>query len=417
MPLTDTFVRQVKPTGKLAGDKHADGEGMYLLVKPAGKYWRLDYRFAGKRRTLAMGTYPEVSLAKARERPKAARELLADGIDPSEAKRAQKAETEAAAVSTVESVGLAWLALNKAGWSETHYVREERNLRKDVFPYLGSRAIGSIEPPELLKVIRKVEERGALDVAHRVLLTSRGVWQHAVAEGHPTRDITQDIKGALKPHIKKNLPAIIDPIAFGELLRASDAYQGGPVVRAALAAAPMLFQRRGSLRTMRWSDIDLEAGLWAIPSEDMKRTKAQKLNGQAHIVPLPRQVIEILQGLHPLTGHGEYVFPGFRDPRAPMSAAGINAALHAMGYKGRHCWHGYRASGRTMLRQQLKFDVDVIEAQLAHRGQISHNGAYDRAQHVEERAGMLQVWADYLDKLRAGADVIQFPPSARLGAE
>ncbi|WP_423459396.1 tyrosine-type recombinase/integrase [Ottowia sp. VDI28] len=408
MALSDTFVRAVKPSDKPAGDKHADGLGLYLLVKPAGKYWRMDYRHGGKRKTLALGVYPAVTLAKARKARDTARELLADGQDPSEAKRTRKAAEKAEAVNTVEAVGLAWLATHKDGWSATHYTREERNLRKDVFPYLGNRAIGTIEPPELLKVIRKVEERGALDVAHRVLLTSRGVWQHAVAEGHATRDITQDIKGALKPHLKRNLPAIIDPLEFGELLRASDAYQGGPVVRAALAIAPVLFQRPGNLRTMRWADLDLEAGLWAIPSEDMKRTKVQKLNGQAHVVPLPRQVVETLRELQPLTGGREYVFPGFRDPTAPMSEAGINAALHAMGYKGRHCWHGYRASGRTMLRQQLKFDVDVIEAQLAHRGQITHNGAYDRAQHVDERTQMVQAWADYLDKLRAGAEVFQF---------
>jgi integrase len=159
---------------------------------------------------------------------------------------------------------------------------------------------------------------------------------------------------------------------------------------------------------MRWADLDLDRALWAIPSEDMKRTKAEKANGQAHIVPLPRQVVDTLRELHPLTGHREYVFPGFRDPTKPMSEAGVNAALHAMGYKGRHCWHGYRASGRTMLRQVLKFDVDAIEAQLAHKGQITHGGAYDRATHVEERTDMLQVWANYLDTLRVGAKVIPF---------
>ena len=406
MALTDTFIRQVKHTGKPAGDKHTDGGGMYLLVTASGKYWRLDYRHGGKRRTMAMGVYPEVSLAKARKRREEARELLADGIDPSEAKRTQRAETLAASVNTVEAVGLDWLATHKGGWSQAHYVRESRNLTKDVFPYLGKRRIGDIEPPELLAVIRRVEARGALDVAHRVLITSRGVWQHAVANGHATRDVTQDIKKALKPHIKRNLPAIIEPLAFGELLRASDASQGGPVVRAALAMAPLLFQRPGNLRAMRWGDVDLDAGLWTIPSADMKRTKAQKINGQAHIVPLPRQAVELLRELQPLTGAGEHVFPGFRDPAAPMSEAGISAALHAMGFKGKHTWHGYRASGRTILRERLGVDADVIETQLAHRGQVTHGGAYNRAQFVDERAIMLQAWADYLDKLRRGADVV-----------
>lgn len=407
MALTDTFCKQVKWTGRPAGDKHSDGFGLHLHVTGSGKYWRLAYRFAGKQRTLALGVYPAVSLAKARERRQVAREQLADGIDPSEAKRAQLAEQTAAAVNTVEAVGLDWLATHKGGWSEAHYTRESRNLTKDVFPYLGKRRIGEIEPPELLQVIRKVEARGALDVAHRVLITARGVWQHAVANGHATRDVTQDIKKALKPHIKRNLPAIIDPVAFGALLRASDAYQGGPVVRAALALAPILFQRPGNLRTMRWADLDLDRGLWAIPSEDMKRTKAQKANGQPHIVPLPRQAVTILKDLQPLTGHREFVLPGFRDPAAPMSEASVNAALHAMGYKDKHTWHGYRASGRTILRERLGFDVDVIETQLAHRGQVTHGGAYNRAQFVDERTTMLQAWADYLDKLRQGADVIQ----------
>lgn len=407
MALTDTFVRQVKHTGRPVGDKHSDGQGLYLHVTATGKYWRLAYRFGGKQKTLAFGVYPALSLAKARKRRDEARELLAEGTDPGEAKKAARADAEAAATNTVQAVGLEWLALQKDGWSATHYTREERNLSKDVFPFLGKRAIRDIEPPELLKVIRKVEERGALDVAHRVLLTSRGVWQHAVANGHADRDITQDIKKALKPHLKRNLPAITDPVKLGALLRACDAYQGGPVVRAALAVAPILFQRPGNLRIMRWAELDLSAGLWTIPSMDMKRTKVQKINGQAHIVPLPRQVVDTLKDLQPLTGHREYVFPGFRDYTKPMSEAGVNAALHALGYKDVHTWHGYRATGRTILRQVLKFPVDIIEGQLAHKGQITHGGAYDRAQHVDERTDMLQVWADYLDKLRTGADVIQ----------
>jgi len=221
--------------------------------------------------------------------------------------------------------------------------------------------------------------------------------------------MTQDIKKALKPHIRENFPAITDPAGLAELLRACAAYRGGPVVRAALRLAPILFQRPGNLRAMRWADLDLAGGLWAIPSEDMKRTKAQKINGQPHAVPLPRQAVEVLQELHPLTGAGVYVFPGLRDKAAPMSEAAVNAALHAMGYKDRYCWHGYRATGRTILRQVLKYPPDVIEAQLAHKGQITHAGAYDRATHVEERGTMLQAWADYLDKLRQGADVVPFP--------
>lgn len=404
MKLADTKLRKLTTPGK-----HADGGGLYLEVTEAGgRYWRMKYRFGGKEKRLAFGVYPTVGLKEARELREAAKQALARGEDPGALKKAARASVETAAANTVQAVGLDWLAIQKDGWSDTHYVREERNLRKDVFPYLGRRPIRDIDPPELLKVIRKVEERGALDVAHRVLLTARGVWQHAVANGHAERDITQDIKKALKPHLKRNLPAVTEPRLLAALLRASHAYQGGAVVRAALAIAPILFQRPGNLRVMRWADLNLEARLWSIPSMDMKRTKVQKINGQAHIVPLPRQVIATLRELRPLTGHREFVFPGFRDPAKPMSEAGVNAALHALGYKDVHTWHGYRATGRTILRQVLKFPVDIIEGQLAHKGQITHGGAYDRAQHVQERAEMLQVWADYLDQLRCGTDVLPF---------
>lgn len=409
MPLTDTACRNAKAAEKPR--KFADEGGLYLLVKEAGKYWRWDYRYAGKRKTMAFGVYPAVTLAQARKRRDDARALLAEGIDPSEARRMDKAEAQAAAANSVEAIGRAWLAVRKGGWSEDHYRRELRSLEKDLFPYLGKRPISEVEPPELLRVIRKVEERGALDMAHRVLLTARGVWQYGVAEGHVQRDISQDIKKALKPHLLRNLPAITDPARLGELLRASDAYKGGPVVRAALFIAPVLFQRPGNLRAMRWADIDLGGALWAIPSEDMKRTLLQKINGAPHLVPLPRQVVQVLRELQPLTGHREYVFPGFRNPKTCMSEAGINAALHSMGYKGVHCWHGYRATGRTILREVLRYPRDVIEYQLAHRGQVTHGGAYDRAQYLQERADMLQHWADYLDKLRSGAQILQLKAS------
>lgn len=402
MPLTDTFVKQVKHSGRPTGDKHSDGGGLYLHVAATGKYWRHSYRFAGKQKTLAFGVYPDLSLAKARKLRDEARELLAVGTDPSltMTKRAKKADVEAAAGNTVDAVGRVWLATHRANWSVGHYERELRNLEKDVFPYLGKRVIGSVEPPELLRIIRKVEERGALDTAHRVLITAGGVWQHAVAEGYAPRNITLDIKKALKPHIRENHPAITDPVKLAGLLRASDAYLGGPVVRTALFIAPILFQRPGNLRGMRWADLNLETGLWAIPSEDMKRTVVQKRNGAEHLVPLPRQVVAALKDLQPLTGQREYVFPGLRDPKAPMSEAAVSAALNAMGYKDVHTWHGYRATGRTILREALRYPRDVIEYQLAHKGEVTHGGAYDRAVFLQERTEMLQAWADYLDQLR-----------------
>lgn len=384
-----------------------------MQVSPAGsKRWFLKYRIAGLEKQLALGSYPDVSLTEAWRKRDAAKLQKANGVDPVQARQVAKLKAIVGTGDTFAAVASDWLERGKPNWSETHYVRESRNISKDLVPYLGKRAISSIMPVELLAVIRRVEERGALDVAHRVLITARGVWCHAVATGRAELDITPSIKKALKPHIRENLPAIIDPVELGELLRASDAYKGGPIVRAALKMAALLFQRPGNLRTMRWADLNMDAGLWSIPSEDMKRTKAEKINGQAHVVSLPRQAVEILRDLQPLTGGREFVFPGLRDHSKPMSEAGVSAALAAMGYKGRHTWHGYRATGRTILRQVLKFPADVIEAQLAHTGQITHGGAYDRATHLDERIPMLQQWADYLDKLRTGADVIQIHKAA-----
>ena len=406
--LTDAQCRNaVCPPDKKQA-RFSDSGGMYLQVSPAGsKRWFLKYRMAGAEKKLALGSYPVVSLTAARKARDAAKLKKSEGTDPVMARKVEKLKASVGSGNTFASAAADWLARGKPTWSDAHYVREHRNIEKDLKPYLGVRDIGSIEPVELLAVVQKVEDRGALDVAHRVLLTAHSVWCHAVATGRATRDITPDIKKALKPHLKKNLSAITDPLEVGALLRASYAYKGGAIVRAALRLAPILFQRPGNLRTMRWEDLNLEAGLWAIPSVDMKRTKAQKVNGQPHVVPLPRQALAVLVDMRVLTGGGEFVFPGLRDRKKPMSEAGVSAALAAMGYKGRHTWHGYRATGRTILRQVLKFPSDVIEAQLAHRGQITHGGAYDRATHIEERTAMIQQWADYLDKLAIGGEVIQ----------
>jgi integrase len=407
--LTDADCKNAVCPPDKARKRLTDAGGLYLEVSPSGSkrwFWKI-YR-DGKESRLALGSYPAVSLKAARQARDAAKLDKAKGTDPIQARIVQKLKAATPAESTFKATALEWLEQSKTGWSETHCVREKRNLEKDLIPYIGARIMKDIEPVELLAVVRRVEERGALSVADRVLLTAHSVWLYAVATGRADRDITRDIRAALKPHIKKNYPAITEPAELAELLRASDAYKGGPIVRAALKIAPILFQRPGNLRTMRWADVDLDKALWSIPSEDMKRTKAEKINGQPHVVPLPRQAVALLKDLHYLTGGGEYVFPGLRDRKAPMSEAGVNAALAGMGYKGRHVWHGYRATGRTMLRQVLKYPSDVIEAQLAHVGQITHGGAYDRATHLDERTEMIQAWADYLDRLAAGADVIKF---------
>ena len=402
--LTDAKCRNATCPPDKARTRFTDAAGLYLEISPAGsKRWFWKTYADGKEGRLALGSYPAVSLTAVRKARDAAKLQKADGIDPLQARQMEKLKATVGSGDTLEAAASDWLERGKPNWSDSHYVRESRNITKDLIPYLGKRAIASIKPIELLAVIQKVEERGALDVAHRVLITAHGVWCHAVATGRAERDITPDIKKALKPHIRENLPAITDPVKFGELLRASEAYSGGPIVRAALKIVPILFQRPGNIRTMRWVDLNLDTAQWSIPSDDMKRTKAEKINGQAHVVPLPRQAVAILRDLHKVTGNREFVFPGLRDWRKPMSGAGVSAALNAMGYKNIHTWHGYRATGRTILRQVLKYPADVIEAQLAHTGQITHGGAYDRTTHLEDRTDMLQVWADYLDKLATGA--------------
>jgi len=405
--LTDTFVKTVKPTGRAAGDKHSDGGGLFLHVTSTGrKYWRMAYRLHGKQRLLAIGVYPAVSLASARKARDQAKELLAAGNDPGEAKRTAKAQAATAANNTFELIAREWLTKQKGGWSATHFEREQRNVEKDLVPGLGKRVMSTISPTELLAVIKKVEARGASSVAQRMIFTARGIWVHAVLNGKAPYDITSGLSKGLAPRIKTNYPAIVEPVQLGQLLRTIDNYTGGPIVRTALQIAPILFQRPGNLRTMRWSDVDLKAALWTIPPGDLKGTLQQKTTGAPHLVPLPPQAVNLLKALSPFSGDCLWVFPGLRDRKRPMSEVAVTAALHALGYKGVQSWHGFRATGRTLIREKLKIDPDVLEAQLAHKGNVKHGGAYDRAQFLDERRAMTEQWADYLDKLRDGAEVV-----------
>lgn len=390
-----------------------DAQGLYLEVSPGGsKRWFAKLYLNGKETRIALGSYPAVSLKDARLARDAAKSQKVSGVNPIQARKVEKLKSAVSTQDTFETIAREWITLQRPQWSESHYTREIRNLEKDLIPYIGTRPVREIEPVEILAVVRRVEQRGSLSVAGRVLSTARGVFLYAVATARADRDITPDLKRALKPHTKKNLPAIITPEGVAGLLRAADGYQGGAVMRAALYVAPILFQRPGNLRAMRWCDVDMDAGLWTIPSEDMKRTKKAKLNGRPHVVSLPRQVIAILRELHYLTGGGVWVFPGARNPKKCMSEAGVQAALNSMGYKGIHCWHGYRATGRTLCREVLGYDPDVIEAQMAHTGGISHGGAYDRATHLGKRTTMIQEWADYLDRLRTGATIIPLHKAA-----
>ncbi len=408
MALTDTFVRQVKHTGKPAGDKYTDGGGMYLLVKAGGRYWRMDYTHADKRKTLALGVYPAVSLAKARKRRDEARELLAEGLDPSAAKRAEKLATRVAAAHTFEAVAREFHTTQASGWSPRYAARWIERMEKDLFPYIGKLTLPSITAPVLLDALRKVEKRGANETAHTLRQTAGQVFRYGVQTGRCERSPVNDLHGALKPVVVKHMAAVLEPAKAGELLRAIDGYTGQPMTRAALALSALLFQRPGNIRQMEWTWIDFDKALLTIPSQDMKRRLAQKLNGRPHFVPLAPQAIAVLKELQPLTGHGKYVFPSLRTGERPMSDNTINASLRRMGFASDEMSaHGFRAMARTLMIERIHgISADVIEAQLAHGKSGPLGAAYDRAEFMEQRRRMMSEWADYLDKLRRGADVV-----------
>ena len=408
MALTDTFVRQVKHTGKPTGDKYTDGGGMYLLVKAAGRYWRMDYTHADKRKTLALGVYPEVSLAKARQRRANARELLAEGLDPGAAKRAQKLATRVAAANTFEAVAREFHVTQATGWSPRYAARWIERMEKDLFPYIGKLTLPAITAPVLLDALRKVEKRGANETAHTLRQTAGQVFRYGVQTGRCERSPVTDLHGALKPIVVKHMAAVLEPAKAGELLRAIDGYTGQPMTRAALALSALLFQRPGNIRQMEWAWIDLGKAMLTIPSQDMKRRLAQKLNGRPHFVPLAPQAIAVLKELQPLTGHGRFVFPSLRTGERAMSDNTINAALRRMGFPSDEMSaHGFRAMARTLMIERIHgISADVIEAQLAHGKSGPLGAAYDRAEFMEQRRRMMGEWADYLDRLRRGADVV-----------
>lgn len=407
MALTDTLVRQVKASAKPAGDKYSDGAGMYLLVKAAGKYWRMDYSFAGKRKTLALGTYPEVSLAKARDRRAAARELLADDTDPSAAKREQKAARADAAASTFEVVARQWLSKTAAKRQAITQSKVKTWLEKDIFPFIGGLPISKIGPRDILeRVVRKLEARGAIDTAHRVKQLCGQVFRFAVVSGLAERDVTADLREALATKAGKHFSAITEPKQVGDLMRSIHAYTGHPCTVAALKLSPLVFVRPGELRTAEWAEFDLDGAEWRIPGSKMK----MKVD---HIVPLSAQAVEILRALHPISGHGRYVFPSIRTGERPMSENTINAALRGMGYSAEvHTAHGFRATARTIMDEVLGERVDFIEHQLSHMVKDANGRAYNRTAHLPARREMMQRWADYLDKLRIGADVVQISRAA-----
>jgi len=395
MALSDTSIRKAKiPEGKKQA-KFADGEGMYLLVTGSGKYWRLDYRLHGRRNTLSLGKYPDVSLKLARERRREAREQLAEGIDPQTRRLAKRKQDD----ETFATVAEAWLENESSKWSAHHQLTTRNRLENYLLPTLGSTPIRKIEPPDILLALRRIEARGNLDTAHRIKSICSRVFKYAIATGAALSDPCRDLSHALKPSRGQHFATIVEPKKVGELLRAIDGYQGTYQVKVALQVAPYLFVRPGELRHAEWDEFDLEAAEWRIPAHKMKMRSP-------HIVPLSTQVVARLRELQRLAGCSPYLFPSVRSSKRPMSDNTINGALRRLGFdKSEICGHGFRAMASTLLHEQ-GWSSDVIERQLAHTERNKVKAAYNHAEHLPQRRKMMQAWADYLDGLRSGAEVV-----------
>jgi integrase len=397
MSLTDTTIRNAKPAEKPY--KLSDEKGLFVLVHPNGsKYWRCKYRFGGKEKGLAFGVYPEMGLKEARARRDEARKLLANGVDPGSVKKAQKAAKTERAANSFEVVGREWFGIWNTDKAASHSSKVIARLQNDVFPWLGGRPIAEIDTLEVLKVLRRIEGRGVIDTAHRAKESISQIFDYAVITKRAAHNPCFSLRKALTPIQHTHMAAITNPVEVGRLLRALDAFKGMYTVRAALLLAPLVFVRPGELRAAKWADIDMEKAEWGYL---VSKTKTE------HLVPLARQAVAILEELRPLTGHGEYVFPG-RDPKQPISNSTLNAALTRMGYntKTEMTGHGFRAMARTLLAEELHQRPEIIEHQLAHAVPDALGTAYNRTKFLKERKAMMQEWADYLDKLKAGAEVI-----------
>jgi integrase len=394
--LTEATVKAAKASTKPR--KLYDERGLFLFVPSTGaRLWRLKYRLHGKEKLLALGAYPDVSLKRAREKRNDARRLIADGIDPSAKKQAEKH----ASAETFQAIATEWLDLQRKAFKAKTLEKAEWTFNDLLFPHIGSRPIRSITSPDLLAVFRRLESRGKHETAHRTKQRASQVFRFAIATGRAERDPTADLRGALAPIVVKNHAAVTDPAKVGELLRTIHAYNGQPVTEAAFKLAPLLFVRPGELRGARWEEFFLDGATpeWRIPAERMKM-------GEMHIVPLSHQAVSILRELHPLTGSDGYVFPSLTDSNRPLSENALTAALRRVGYSGEQMtWHGFRTIASTLLNEQ-GWHPDLIELQLAHRERNAVRDAYNRAQRLPERRKMMEAWADYLDGLRNGAKVV-----------
>ena len=388
--------------------KHFDGGGFFLHVTETGRYWRLKYRFARREKLLALGVYPQISLAKARTRRDEARKRLLDGFDPGAERQAEKLRAQIAAENTFEAVAREWLEVKAHQWTKLQLEKEQGRLKNHAFPWIGRLPVADLGVPEIRPLLSRIVKRGHLEQAHRLRHQLSRIFRYAVATERAGRDPAADLRDTLPTRPKKNYPTITDPKQVGELLRAIDAYSGTFEVLCALKLAPLWFCRPGEIRLAEWShfDMDSEHPTYAVPPENRKLRKAEKENPTTppHLVPLSRQALVVLRELQALTGHKQFLFPGARTPRRPMSDGAVNMALARMGYKGIITGHGFRHMARTLLGE-LGWNPEALERQMAHK-EPGVAGVYNKAQHLAERRKIMQAWADYLDGLRVGGNVI-----------
>ncbi len=412
IPLSPSAVANAKPTTK----PHVlrDGGGLLLLIDPSGsKLWRLDYRRpgTGKRNMLSLGAYPAVTLAKARDKREEARKLLADGIDPGAARKAEVQAAVAAATNTFEAIAREWLLVRKPGWTGGQYDKELLRLTKHAFPYIGTRAIADLDVDDIRPVIERVFNVGHMEQAHRLRFQLSRVFRFAIATKRAKYDHAAALSEALpsrRDMVKQRMPTLTDPSRVADLLRAMDGFTGSPIVRAALRLAPLWFCRPGEIRMAEWSHFDLDGDepAYRVPPiiRKLKLREKHDPTTPPHVISLSEQALAILRDLQPLTGRGRYLFPGARDPKRSMSDGAVNAALARMGFKGELVGHGFRHMASTMLRE-MGWPRDVVEAQLSHKVGGTE-GVYNMAKHLPERRKMMQAWADYLDVLRTGSNVV-----------
>ena len=399
--LTDAAIKRAHPQDK--PQRLFDGDGLYLLVRPDGKkWWRFDYSHDRKRQTLSLGVYPDVTLARARSRAAEIRQQLLDGIDPSAARKAKvTAGVTAAVPDSFEIIAREWHRRRVPTLSSNTAANILKRLQANAFPYIGQKSVRELRAPDVLDVLRRIEERGLGETARRVHQLVGQVMRYAIATGRADADPTPALRGALKPVLVAHRAAVLDTADLGKMLCAFDGYSGGAVVRAALILQAMLFVRPGELRHMEWSELDFDALQWRIPGQKMKMR-------ETHIVPLPSQAVALLKDLQPLTSRSRYVFPSPRNKDRPMSENAVTAGLRSLGYSGDQVTgHGFRATARTLLDEKLRYRVEVIEMQLAHAVRDPLGRAYNRTKYLEERTAMMQTWADFLDKLKAGAEVVK----------